>query len=136
MGLKAKARVMQLKGEAVPAHMELPNCQDILKMRQLPTMNSRVEAPTMDSGVEAGQNEAKSFVFVAKYLIGAVLGIKEWDNYKFHHQLTKKVTESDETFLYVVLVNLYNLWKNTNWTRVGTGNLTKEELLWKDKRRH
>jgi hypothetical protein len=50
----------------------LPNLEDILKMRQSPTMNGRVEA---------GENDAKRFVFVAEYLVGAVLGKKEWESF-------------------------------------------------------
>jgi hypothetical protein len=117
IGLKAKARALQMKGEDVPTHIMLPNLEDILKMRQLPTTNG---------GVEEGENNTKSFVFVAEYLIGAVLGKKEWDNYKLHHRVMKHFTETDEAFLYVILANSYDLWKNTEGTRVGTGNLTRD----------
>ena len=114
-GLKAKARALQRKGEDIPTHIMLPNLEDILKMRQ---------APTMNGGVEEGENDTKSFMFVTEYLVGAVLGKKEWDNYKLHHWVTKHFAETDEAFLYVILANSYDLWKNTEGTRVGTGNLT------------
>jgi hypothetical protein len=62
--------------------------------------------------VEAGQNETKSFVFVAEsfvtvaeYLIGAVLGKKSETKNKFRRLVTKLFTETDEAFLYVVWVN-------------------------------
>jgi hypothetical protein len=32
----------------------------------------------------------------------------------------------DEVFLYVVLLNLYDLWKNSDGTKAGTGILTKD----------
>jgi hypothetical protein len=126
IGLKAKAMDAQLRGDEVPAHIKLPNLEDILKMRQSLTTNGGEEAPTMNNRVEGGENDAKSFLFVAKHLIGAILGKKEWDNYKFRHWVTKHFTETDEAFLYVVLVNSYDLWKNTEGTRVGTGNLTRD----------
>jgi hypothetical protein len=34
--------------------------------------------------------------------------------------------ETDKAFLYVILANSYDLWKITEGTRVGTGNLTRD----------
>ena len=118
IGLKAKARALQMKGEDVPTHIMLPNLEDILKMRQLPTTNG---------GVEEGENNTKSFVFVAEYHIGAVLGKKEWDNYKLCHWVTKHFTETDEAFLYVILANSYDLWKNTEGT--GWAQATSHKMV-------
>jgi hypothetical protein len=71
----------------------------------------------------------ESFVFlVADYLVGAVLEKKEWDRYKFRQWVTKHFTEMDEAFLCVVLLNLYDLWKTSDGTKVGTGILTKDGL--------
>jgi hypothetical protein len=117
IGLKAKARDLQLKGEVVPAHIELPKLEDILEMRPSPTANG---------GGEEVENINKGFVFVAEYLVGAVLGKKEWDNNKFHHGVTKHFMDSDEAFLYVLLANSYDLWKNAEGSKVGTGNLTRD----------
>jgi hypothetical protein len=118
IGLKARAKALEKKGEEVPNYMELPNLEDILKMRQSLTTNSGVE--------DEGQYDTKSFVFVTKYLVGAVLGKKEWENYKLHHRVLKHFTKTDKAFLYVVLVNSYDLWKNTEGIRVGTGKLTQD----------
>jgi hypothetical protein len=65
-------------------------------------------------------------VFVANYLVGTLLRKKQWDRYKFRQRVTKHFTETDEAFLYVVLLNLYNLWKTSDGTKVGTGILTKD----------
>ena len=116
IGLKARAKALEKKGEELPDYMELPNLEDILKMRPSLTTNVGVE--------DEGQYDTKSFVFVAEHLVGAVLGKKEWDNYKLRRRVSKHFTETDEAFLYVVLVNSYDLWKNTEGTRVGTGKLT------------
>jgi hypothetical protein len=59
------------------------------------------------------------------------LGKKEWDKYKFCHQVTKHFTETDEAFLYVLLANSYDLWKNVEGSKVGTGNLTQDGLITK-----
>jgi hypothetical protein len=59
--------------------MELPNLEDILKMRPSLTTNVGVE--------DEGKYDTKSFVFVAEYLVVAVLGKKEWDNYKLRHRV-------------------------------------------------
>jgi hypothetical protein len=67
-------------------------------------------------------------VFVANYLVGAVLGKKKWDRYKSHQQVTKHFIEIREAFLYVVLLNSYDLWKTSDRTKVGTGILTKDGL--------
>jgi hypothetical protein len=118
IGLKARAKALEKKGEEVPGYMELPNLEDILKMRQSLTMNGGVE--------DEGQYDTKSFLFVAEYLVGAVLGKKEWDNYKLHRRVMKHFTKTDEAFLYVVLVNSYDLWKNAEGTRLDTGKLTRD----------
>jgi hypothetical protein len=65
-------------------------------------------------------------VFVANYLAGAVLGKMEWDRYKFRQWVTKHFTETDEAFLYVVLLKLYDQWKTSDGMKVGPGILTKD----------
>jgi hypothetical protein len=40
----------------------------------------------------------------------------------------KAFHQTDEAFLYVVLVNSYDLWKNTEGTRVGMGKLMRDGL--------
>jgi hypothetical protein len=124
-----------LNGEEVPTSIKLPNLEDILKMRQMPNTNGEVEETTTNEGMEetntnggleGGQMGGESFVFVADYLVGAVLGKKEWDRYKFRQRVTKHFTETDEAFLYVVLLNSYDLWKTSDGTKVGTGILTKD----------
>jgi hypothetical protein len=122
IGLKARAKALEKKGEEVPDYMELPNLEDILKMRQSLTTNGGVE--------DEGQYDTKSFVFVTEYLVGAVLGKKEWDNYKLRCRVSKHFTETDEAFLYVVLVNSYggHGQAHARWF--------EQKVLWMDKRRH
>ena len=54
IGLKARAKALEKKGEEVPDYMELPNLEDILKMRQSLTTNGGV--------YDEGQYDTKSFV--------------------------------------------------------------------------
>jgi hypothetical protein len=61
-------------------------------------------------------------------LAGAILEKKEWDRYKFRQRVMKHFTETNEAFLYVVLLNSYDLWKTSDRTKVGTGILTKDGL--------
>jgi hypothetical protein len=106
-------------------------------MRQMPNTNREVEETTTNKGMEetntnegleGGQMGEESFVFVTNYLVGAVLGKKEWGRYKFCQWVTKHFTETDEAFLYVILLNLYDLWKTSDGTKVGAGILTKDGL--------
>jgi hypothetical protein len=106
-------------------------------MRQTPNTNREVEEMTtnggmeetnMNGGLEGGKMGGESFVFVADYLVGAVLRKKEWDRYKFRWRVTKHFTEMDEAFLYVVLLNSYDLWMTSDGTKVGTEILTKDGL--------
>jgi hypothetical protein len=131
VGLKEKAWARHLKGEEVPTHIKLANLEDILKMRQtltmnggvegmnmngweeVPNMNGEVEETTMNGGMEemnmnggleGGQMGGEFFVFVADYLVGTVIGKKEWDRYKFRQWVTKHFTETDEASLYGVVL--------------------------------
>jgi hypothetical protein len=106
-------------------------------MRQTPNTNGEVEETNMNEGteemntnggLEGGIMGGESFVFVTNYLIGAIIGKKQWDRYKFHQRVTKHFTKTDEAFLYVVLLNSYDLWKTSDGTKVGTGILTKDGL--------
>jgi hypothetical protein len=120
--MKAKAHEMQLAGTAVVGHMTLPDLQEILKMRPSPM------APNDDvnDDQDDNQNDITTFTFVAEYLVGAVLGKKEWDRYKCLDRLSTKFTPSDEAYRYVILSNSYDLWRNAEGSRVGNGSLTKD----------
>jgi hypothetical protein len=119
--MKATAHEMQLAGTAVPGHMTLPNLQEILKMRPSPT------TPNDDNNdQDNNQNNIMTFTFITEYLVGAVLGKKEWDRYKCRDRLSTRFTPSDEAYLYVILSNSYDLWINAEGSRVGNGSLTKD----------
>jgi hypothetical protein len=79
IGLKKRAKALQQKCEDVPTQIKLPKLEDILKMRPSPTTND---------GGEEGENNTKSYMFITKYLVGAVLGKKGWDKFKFCHRLS------------------------------------------------
>ena len=68
--LKAKAREIQLAGKPVPTHIKLPELQDIVKMRPAPTPDGRGEEGAHQDKI------MKSFIFVIKHLVGAILGKK------------------------------------------------------------
>jgi hypothetical protein len=72
------------------------------------------------------QNNITTFTFVTEYLVGAIIGKKEWDRYKCCDQLSTKFTPSNEAYFYLVLTNSYDLWKNVEGSRMGTGSLTKD----------
>jgi hypothetical protein len=118
--IKAKARKMQLAGKPVPTHIELPELQDILKMRP---------APTPDGWGEEGAHQdkiMKTFIFVIEHLVGGILGKRVWDRYKCRDRVSTKFTPSDKAFLYVILSNSYDLWIKAEGSRVGNGSLTKD----------
>ena len=112
--MKGKAHEMELAGTEVPGHMTLPNLQEILKMRPSPTDDND------------DWDDITTFTFVTEYLVGTVIGKKEWDRYKCRERLSPKFTPSDEAYLYVLLTNSYDLWKNVEGSRVGNGSLTKD----------
>jgi hypothetical protein len=115
LDMKGKARDMEREGKEVPGYMTLPDLQEILKMRPSPTDDD-----------DDDQDDITTFTFVAEYLVGAVIGKKEWDRYKCRDRLSTKFTPSDKAYLYVILTNSYDLWKNVEGSRVGTGSLTKD----------
>jgi hypothetical protein len=120
--MKGKAHEMELAGTEVPGHMTLPDLQEILKMRPSPTTQNEEN----DEHQDDDQNKIDTFTFVAEHLVGPVLGKKEWDRYKCRERLSTKFTPSDEAYLYVLLTNSYDLWKNVEGSRVGNGSLTKD----------
>jgi hypothetical protein len=117
--IKGKAHDMERAGTEVPGHMTLPDLQEILKMRPSPMTPN-------DDDQDDNQNDITTFTFVTEHLVSAVLGKKEWDRYKCRERLSTRFTPSDEAYLYVVLTNSYDLWKNDEDSRVGTGSLTKD----------
>ena len=120
--MKGKAHEMELAGTEVPGHMTLPDLQEILKMRPSPMTQNEEN----DEHQDDDQNKIDTFTFVAEHLVGPVLGKKEWDRYKCRERLSTKFTPSDEAYLYVLLTNSYDLWKNVEGSRVGNGSLTKD----------
>ena len=117
---KAKATEIVLAGNQVPDHIKLPELEDILKMRPPPTPNTRGEE------TDHQDDSMTTFTFVVEHLVGAILGKKVWDKYKCHQHVSTKFTPSDEAYLYVTLLNSYELWMSAEGSRVGTGSLTKD----------
>jgi hypothetical protein len=101
--------------------MTLPDLQEILKMRPSPMTQNED-----DDDQDDNQNDINTFTFVAEHLVGPVLEKKEWDRYKCRERLSTKFTPSIEAYLYVLLTNSYDLWKNVEGSRVGNGSLRKD----------
>jgi hypothetical protein len=119
--MKGRVHDMELAGTEVPGHMTVPDLQEILKMRPSPmTPNDH------DDDQDDNQNDITAFTFVTEHLVRHVLGKKEWDRYKCRNLLSTRFTPSDEAYLYVLLMNSYDLWKNVEGSRVGNGSLTKD----------
>jgi hypothetical protein len=73
------------------------------------------------------QNDMTTFTFVADYLVSTVLGKKSGTgSYKCCDQLSTRFTLSNEAYLYVLLMNSYDLWKYVEGSRVGNRSLTKD----------
>ena len=104
----------------MPDHIKLPELEDILKMRPPPTPNTRGEE------TDHQDDSMTTFTFVVEHLVGAILGKKVWDKYKCRQHVSTKFTPSDEAYLYVTLLNSYELWMSAEGSRVGTGSLTKD----------
>jgi hypothetical protein len=119
---------MQLAGKEIPDHMKLPDLQEILKMRPAPTPSPT--GPDDDKRDGEGtriENDITTFMFVVEHLVGAVLGKEGWDKYKCCSRVSTKFTPSNKAYLYVILSNSYELWVDAEGSRVGSGNLTKDE---------
>jgi hypothetical protein len=75
---------------------------------------------------QEGNDDKTAFTFVVEHLIPAVLGRKTWKQKMCTELVSTTFTPSDEAFLYVVLSNSYDLWKNANGSKIGTGTITKD----------
>jgi hypothetical protein len=100
--------------------MELPDLQDIFKMRPLQMAGAHGE----DN--DSIENDTTAFTFIVEHLVPAVVGKKTWNRCKCKELVSEKFTPSDEAFLYVILSNSYDLWKSANGSKVGAGTLTKD----------
>jgi len=118
--IKARATTLRNEGEDVPTHMELPDLQDIFKMRPSQMAGAQGED---NNSIE---NDTTAFTFIVKHLVPAVVGKKTWNRCKCKELVSEKFTPSDEAFLYVILSNSYDLWKSANGSKVGAGTLTKD----------
>ena len=96
------------RGEEVPTHMQLPTLQEILKLRQAPRLNNNT-----------------TFTFIVEHLAGAVIGQRKWKTTRCYAPLTKHMSISDEAFMLLVLENQYELWMNSETTKVGRGKYTE-----------
>jgi hypothetical protein len=131
-----KASELIAGGNNVPTHIKLPDLQDILKMRpkiKVPTNDDNHEEDGSNNDeeedstyeTEEDANKLNAFTFIAEHLMGAVVGKRAWDSHKCRHKFSDKCTASDEAYLYLVLVNSYELWINASGTKVDKGTLTK-----------
>jgi hypothetical protein len=92
-------------------------------------MENKEEGTQVNNDMESeeeGDHDTTAFTFVIKHLVPAILGRRTWKRHMHKELVSKSFTPSDEAFLYVILSNSYNLWKNSNGSKIGTGNLTKD----------
>mgnify|MGYP003396388388 CR=1 FL=1 len=107
-GITADNKSISERGEEVPTHMQLPTLQEILKLRQSPRNSNN-----------------KAFTFLIENLAGAVIGQRKWKTTRCYAPLTKHMSVSDEAFMLLVLENQYELWMNSETTKVGRGKYTE-----------
>ena len=83
--------------------MELPTLEEILKLCQSPKNSNNT-----------------AFTFLVENLAGAVIGQRKWKTTRCYAPLAKhKTILSDEAFMLLVLENQYELWVNSESTKVG-----------------
>ena len=107
-GITAENKSISERGEEVPTHMQLPTLQEILKLRQAPCLNNNT-----------------TFTFIVEHLAGAVIGQRKWKTTRCYAALTEHMSVSDEAFMLLVLENQYELWINSETTKVGRGKYTE-----------
>jgi hypothetical protein len=107
-GIRAENKSISDKGGEVPTHNRLPTLQEILKIRQAPRSNNNT-----------------TFTFIVEHLAGAVIGQRKWKTTRCYAPLTKHMSVSDEAFMLLVLENQYELWMNSETTKVGRGKYTE-----------
>ena len=66
-----------------------------------------------------------TFTFIVEHLAGAVIGQRKWKTTRCYAPLTKHMSISDEAFMLLVLENQYELWINSDTTKVGQGKYTE-----------
>ena len=107
-GIRAENKSTSDKGGEVPTHNCLPTLQEILKIWQAPRSNNNT-----------------TFTFIVEHLAGAVIGQRKWKTTRCYAPLTKHMSVSDEAFMLLVLKNQYELWMNSETTKVGRGKYTE-----------
>jgi hypothetical protein len=107
-GIRADNKSISDKGQEVPTHMRLPTLGEILKLRQAPRLNNNT-----------------TFTFIVEHLAGAIIGQRKWKTTRCYAPLTKHMSISDEAFMLLVLENQYELWMNSETTKVGRGKYTE-----------
>jgi hypothetical protein len=60
-----------------------------------------------------------------EHLAGAVIGQWKWKTTRCYAPLTKHMSVSDEAFMLLVLENQYELWMNSDTTKVGLEKYTE-----------
>jgi hypothetical protein len=124
--MKEKTNAIESEGEVVPSHMDLPDLQDILKMRPTVPEDQENDENIENAEEQEGDDDTTAFTFVVEHLVPAILGRKTWKQKMCSELVSTSFTPSDEAFLYVILQNSYDLWKSTNGSKMGTGTLTKD----------
>jgi len=87
--------------------MRLPTLEDILKLRKSPHNSNNT-----------------TFTFIVEHLAGAVVGQRKWKTARCYVPLSASMSVSDEAFMLLLLENQYDMWKESETTRVGRGRYT------------
>jgi hypothetical protein len=96
------------KREEIPIHKQLPTLKDIIKMQQSPRSSNNT-----------------AFTFIVEHLVGAIVGIRKWKTTRCYAPVSKHVSISNEAFMLLVLENQYDLWMESETSRVGRGKYTE-----------
>jgi hypothetical protein len=106
--MKANNKALHDQGQEVPTHMELPTLEEILKLRRVPNLHNNT-----------------AFTFLVEHLAGAVIGQRKWKTTRCYAPVAKHMSVSDEAFMLLVLENQYEMWLNSETTKVGRGKYTE-----------
>jgi hypothetical protein len=107
-GIKDNNKALIAQRKEIPIHMQLPMLDEILKLRQLPRNSNN-----------------RAFTFIVEHLAGAVIGQRKWKTGRCYTTLSKSMSVSDEAFMLLLLENQYEMWKDSETTRVGRGKYTE-----------
>lgn len=90
---------------------EIPGLDEILKMRQ----DAKTELQELDSGGRHKRmmvTDAGAFMFAVEHLFPCVVGKSKWKTEVLDTPISKIMTTSDEAFVYLLVENGLEHWKN------------------------